>query len=266
MLKIDEFLSTLPNQILSGKEITIPDNFFRKLFYFAELNEDDVFYYVGVGNNYNSLSIAKNEFHVKKTVGINLTSDDINHKNSQIRINIGESIDAKKSGGDISIINTDLLNISFSQATVIFSWFTDEKINDLLVSKYLTELHDNSKIISIWSPPDLFIPCKVDFPLLLCKKPFILGSDVKDQLRSIYGSDCIDFTASWRMAEKYINSFEIVESHHARFLNMLNSLIIWFNARELGLVCEDDIPPPVSSYVGILKYFFDIDLTEFITK
>jgi hypothetical protein len=46
-------------------------------------------------------------------------------------------------------------------------------------------------------------------------------------------------------------------------LNILQSLIIWFNARELGIACENEIPPPVKSYVEILKYFFNIDLTDF---
>jgi hypothetical protein len=42
--------------------------------------------------------------------------------------------------------------------------------------------------------------------------------------------------------------------------------MIWFNARDLGLTCEDEIPPPIKSYVGILKYFFNIDLSDFLVK
>lgn len=261
-MKIEEFLSTLPNQILSGKEIIIPDNFFRKLFSFSELNKDDVLYYVGIGNNSNSLYIAQNEYNVKKAVGINLNPIDTSQMNN---IQLESTSDILKNR-DISIINTDLSDISFSDATIIFAWFTDEKVNNLLISKYMEELQNGSRIISVWSPPDLFIPNKVDFPLLLCKKPFTIGSNVRDQFKSIYGSDCIDFTASWRLTDKYVTAFETVESHHARFLNMLISLIIWFNAREMGLACENEIPPPVSSYVGILKYFFNIDLSEFINK
>src|SRR5919202_615128 len=145
LLNIDDFMSTLPTSILSGDDIKIPDLFFRKIFTFSELNSNDIFYYLGIGNNYSSLL----------------------------------------------------------EATVIFTWFTDEQINQKLASKFKEELNDGAKIISIWSPPDMFIPDKVDFPLILCKKPFRYGNDIKDQLKSIYGNNCIDFTASWRLAEKY---------------------------------------------------------------
>lgn len=255
-MNIDDFMSTLPTSILSGDDIIIPDLFFRKLFSFSELNQNDVFYYLGIGNNYSSLLIAKREFCVKKAVGI------------EINTSVVSSIESKISGlsEEIYVINDDVVKSSLSEATVIFSWFTDEQINQKLSDKFKEELRDGTKIISIWSPPDLFIPDKVDFPLILCKKPFRNGNDVKDQLKSIYGNSCIDFTASWRLAEKYIQSLGVVESQHVRFLNILQSVLIWFNARDLDMVCEDDIPPPIKSYVGILKYFFNIDLTDLLDK
>jgi hypothetical protein len=250
-------MSTLPTSILSGDDIKIPDLFFRKMFSFSELNQNDVFYYLGIGNNYSSLLIAKREFYVKKAVGIEINTNVVNSIKSKISDGLSE---------EIYIINDDVVKSSLSEATVIFSWFTDEQINQKLFDKFKEELKDGVKIISIWSPPDLFIPDKVDFPLILCKKPFRTGNDVKDQLKSIYGNSCIDFTASWRLAEKYIQSLGVVESQHIRFLNILQSVLIWFNARDLGMVCEDDVPPPIKSYIGILKYFFNIDLSNLLDE
>jgi hypothetical protein len=253
-LKISEFLSTLPSSTIAGDNIVIPESFFRKMFSFAGLKENDTFYHLGIGDNYSSLLIATQEFHAKRAVGIDIDSNCIDLIKSKIA----------STDGNIILKEEDVSKSSLSEATVVFSWFTNEKINEILVSKFKSELSDGSKIISIWSPPDLFIPNAVDFPLILCQKPFVNGNSITEQLKAIYGNDCIDFTAAWYMSEKYIQSFDIVESHHLRFLNILQSVIVWLNAKELGIACEKEIPPPIKSYVGILKYFFNIDLSEFL--
>ena len=48
-MKIEEYLSTLPSNILSGEEIQIPPDSIREIFRFAELGENDVFYHLGCG-------------------------------------------------------------------------------------------------------------------------------------------------------------------------------------------------------------------------
>jgi hypothetical protein len=251
-VKISEFISTLPNTILTGDSIVIPDDFIRKMFSFSNLNKDDVFYHLGIGNNPSTLRIAIEEFKVKKAVGIDINDtiiDEIKSKTKNIK--------------NAYAINESVTSCSLSEATVIFSWFTDEKISKSLSQKFESELASGSRIISIWSPPALYLPDKIDFPILVCEKPFKIGVDIKDQLKAIYKTDCIDFTAAWNLADRYIKSFGTVDLRHHRFLNILQSLIIWFNARDLGIACENEIPPPVKSYVEILKYFFNIDLTDF---
>jgi len=251
-VKISEFISTLPSSILTGDSIVIPDDFIRKMFSISNLNKNDIFYHLGIGNNPSTLQIAIKEFKVKKAVGIDINStviDEIKSKTKIIK--------------NIYALNENVSRCSLSEATVIFSWFTDEKINKLLAKKFESELVNGARIISIWSAPGLFLPDKIDFPILVCKKPFKIGVDIKDQLRAVYKSDCIDFTASWNLADRYIKSFGTVDASYHRFLNILQSLIIWFNARDLGIACENEIPPPVRSYVEILKYFFNIDLTDF---
>ena len=254
-MNINEFIATLPNNIVTGENVIIPDDFIRRMFALSSLNDGDIFYHLGIGNNPSSLIIAKREFNVKKAVGIDIEPNIINE------------ISAKTNHiEDIILVEADVSKCQLSEATVIFSWFTDERINNILIKKYESELINGSRVLSIWSPPDLFLPNKIDFPIMLCEKPFKHGMDIKDQLKSIYQRDCLDFTASWNLADKYIKSFGTVDGSYHRFLNILNSLIIWFNARDLGIVCEDDIPPPVKSYVEIMRYFFNIDLSEFLLK
>ena len=73
-MNVDDFISTLPPSVISGDDIIIPEIFFRKIFSFSGLNQDDVFYHLGIGNNYSSLLIAKREFCVKKAVGIEINT------------------------------------------------------------------------------------------------------------------------------------------------------------------------------------------------
>ena len=70
-LKIEHFLSSLPQSVLKGDDVSLPDNVIRKLFRFARLRSTDVFYHLGCGTN-NTIRIAAQEFKVKKSVGIEI--------------------------------------------------------------------------------------------------------------------------------------------------------------------------------------------------
>jgi hypothetical protein len=99
----------------------------------------------------------------------------------------------------------------------------------------------------------------------MCKKPFIYASNLQQQIKSIYGNSCLDFTASWLLSENYIKKLE-TPPRYSRFINILLSMTIWINAWNNGVSCEKDIPAPVESYIGILNTFFNIDLKEMIIK
>ncbi|HXG06553.1 MAG TPA: hypothetical protein VNI77_04415, partial [Nitrososphaera sp.] len=64
----------------------------------------------------------------------------------------------------------------------------------------------------------------------------------------------------------YIDALEVVPSKYRRFVNMLQSMVIWINAWNMGVACEDEVPPPVQTYVGILRTFFSIDLSGMIKE
>jgi hypothetical protein len=254
-LKIQDFLSSLPQSVIKGENIPISDSVVKKMLKIAKVNKKDIFYDLGYGNN-NSITIAVKEFKVKKAVGID----------------IGKPISAKsrkrisKINDRIEIISGDVRTINISDATVLLLWLTDPDIIDLIINRVENELGDGARIVTIWSPPGLMLPTKNEFPFFVCEKPFKYAKNLKDQIKAIYGNPCIDFTASWLLVEKYLHELEVVPKQYHRFVNMLQSMIIWINAWNMGVACEDEIPPPVESYIGILKTFFNIDLSDMIHK
>ena len=253
-MRIKKFISSLPQSVLTGDEITLYPGPIRKLLEFANLGNSDIFYHLGCGSS-ESIRIAHDEFRVKKSIGV-----EINKKEA---INAQEKISHLQNA---QIINKDMRKINLSDATVIFFWFTDDTLIDQMIRKFEIELRDGARLITIWSPPDLMIPSKTEFPFMLCQKPFKYAKDIAEQITTICGASCIDFTASWYLAERYIYNLESVEERYVRFVNIFQSLIIWINAWNAGIACEEDIPPPVESYIGILKTFYNIDLTSLITR
>ena len=254
LLHIKKFLSSLPQSVLSGDEITLHPGPIRRLFDFAGLSSSDIFYHLGCGSS-DSIRIARMEFKVKKSIGV-----EINKKTARFA---REKI---KDLENAQIINEDLRKTDLSDATVIFFWFTDDKLIKQMIRKFERELKDGVRVITIWSPPDLMIPSKTEFPFMLCQKPFKYAQGIAEQVTAICGSPCIDFTASWYLAERYIQNLESVEEKYLRFVNIFQCLVIWINAWNSGVACEEEIPPPVESYIGILKTFYNIDISSMITK
>ena len=254
LLRTKEFLSSLPQSVLKGEDIQIPDKVVRKLFRFAGLRRSDIFYDLGCGNR-SAVSIVAKEFKVKRAVGI------------EIRRKV--AIEARRkvvSLDNAQIIVGDIRKGAISDATVLFFWFTDPRVIEPMVRRFRKELNNGARVITILSPPDLMLPTKTKFPFFVFQKPFKYAKQIQEQIEIIFGKPCIDFVESWLMAGKYIDELGVVPDQHRRFVNMLQSMIIWINAWNTGVACESEIPPPVHSYLGILKTFFAIDLSDLISK
>jgi SAM-dependent methyltransferases related to tRNA (uracil-5-)-methyltransferase len=116
-MKIEEYLSTLPSNILSGEEIQIPPDSIREIFRFADLGENDVFYHLGCGEG-TSLSIARQEFNVKSAVGIDNSKKMID--------NAKKSIENDKIS-NVRLIEQDVLEADLSDASLILCWFMDPR-------------------------------------------------------------------------------------------------------------------------------------------
>ena len=205
-------------------DLQLPDYSLREIFQFVELSEKDVFYHLGCGDGL-GLQIALDEFGVKKAVGIDIDQEKIELAKKRL--------DKNK---NVQVICDDIINIELEKPTVILFWFTDERIINEMMKKF-SSIPIGCKIITIWGPLPGYLPTKVDFPYIINQSPFIEAKDLQEQLLAIFGVKCIDFVTAWEYAERYTNAIGKSNLENDRFLTIIQTLIIWINAKNLGVTC-----------------------------
>jgi hypothetical protein len=245
-LKIEEYIKSLPENIVSGEDVQLPDRSFREIFDFVNLGEGDVFYHLGCGDG-NGIIISLEEYNVKRAVGIDINKDKVKlAKDRMAERNLSAEL-----------ICEDIRNSEISDATVILFWFTDEKIIEPMMKKF-EGLEPGTRIVTIWGPLPYCLPEKVRFPYIINEIPFKKASSLQELLLSVFGVKCIDFVTAWEFAERYTKAIgESVEND--RFLTIIQTLTIWINARNLGVTCGEEIPESIKTYISIMKTHFDID-------
>jgi hypothetical protein len=252
-MKIEEYLETLPDNLLSGEDVQLPEKSFRDIFKFVELDKDDIFYHLGC-NDDKGIEIAINEFKVNKAIGIDNNLEKIERTKKILK--------DKKINAELICENIEESDIT--DASVILFWFTDEKIISKMMDKF-EKLKPETKIITIWGPLPDCLPDKVDFPYIMNKVPFKKVESMQEQLLAIFGVKCVDFVTAWEFAERYTKAIGSPEIKNDRFLTIIQTLIIWINAKKLGVVCGDEIPESIKTYINIMKMHFDIDF-EYLLK
>ena len=251
-MKIEEYLQTLPKNLLSGEDVQLPEKSLKEIFKFSNLGKNDIFYHLGC-NNEKGIEIAINEFKVKKAIGIDNNLEKIQNAQKNIE---GKNIHVK-------LIHQNIEESDISDATVILFWFTDEKIIKDMVKKF-NKLKPETKIITIWGPLPNYLPDKVNFPYIINKVPFKKAENLQEQLLSVFGVKCVDFVTAWEFAERYTKSISSSEVKNDRFLTIIQTLIIWLNAKELGVVCTEEVPESIKTYMSIMKMHFDIDFEHLL--
>ena len=251
-MKIEEYLETLPKNLLSGEDVQLPEKSLRDIFKFSNLGQDDIFFHLGC-NDEKGIEIAINEFKVKKAIGIDNNLEKIQSAQKNIE---KKNINAK-------MIHENIEESDISDATVILFWFTDEKIIKKMIKKF-EKLKPETKIITIWGPLPNYLPDKVSFPYIINKVPFKKAENLQAQLLAVFGVKCIDFVTAWEFAERYTKSISSSEVKNDRFLTIIQTLIIWINAKELGVVCTEEVPESIKTYINIMKMHFDIDFEHLL--
>ena len=248
-MKIEEYLATLPQSIISGQEVQLPDHALREIFQFAGLSKEDVFYHLGCGDG-KGLVMALQEFGVQRAVGID---------NDEKKIALAKKLLKEKKLSNGVLQCQDIRETDISDATVVLFWFSDQQIIQKMTEKF-SLLKKGCRIITVWGPLPGCLPDKVDFPYILNIVPFKKAADLKEQLLAVFGTDCVDFVTAWEFAERYTKAIGSPEAGNDRFLTIMQSLIIWINAKNLGVACGDEIPQPIKTYINILRTFFNIDV------
>ncbi len=251
-MKIEEYLKLLPENIVSGEEVQLPEKSFRDIFNFVNLEKKDIFYHLGCGDG-TGIALALKEYNVKKAVGID---------NNPNKIKLAKEIlDNNKLSGEF--ICDDIQNVNISDATVILFWFTNEDIIKHMMNKF-KDLKLGTKVITIWgSLPDC-LPEKVKFPYIINQVPFKKATSLQEQVLSIFGVKCIDFVTAWEFAERYTKAISTPEIKNDRFLTIIQTLVIWINAKNLGVSCGEKIPESIKTYIDIMKTHFNIDFEHLL--
>ena len=252
-MKIEEYLASLPQSILSGQEVQIPPETIREIFRFVELGEDDVFYHLGCGDG-TSLSIARQEFNVKNAIGVD---------NSTEMVDLAKKMLDEKNISNVKVIENDVADEKIDDADVILCWFMDAEILDQLMEKF-KKLREGVRIITIWAPLPGCIPEKVEFPYILNKIPFNQTDDLKKQLLAVFDTECIGFITAWEYAERYTKAIGRNNPENDRFLIIIQAMTIWINAKNLGVACGEEIPESIKSYISILREYFGIEVEHLL--
>ncbi|MBM2818616.1 MAG: hypothetical protein HW410_298 [Nitrosarchaeum sp.] len=250
-MKIEEYLKSLPENIVSGEDVQLPDKSFREIFNFLNLGGNDIFYHLGCGDG-KGIELALKEYNVKKAVGIDNNLDKINQAKKILSQN-------NLSG---ELICEDIQNSDISDATVILFWFTDEEIIRNMMTKF-EKLRSGTKIITIWGPLPDCLPQKVEFPYIINQIPFNKANSLQEQVLAIFGVKCIDFVTAWEFAERYTKAISS-KIENDRFLTIIQTLVIWINARNLGVSCGEKIPESIKTYINIMKTHFNIDFEHLL--
>ena len=252
-MKIEEYIKSLPNDIISGNDVQLPEYSFRKIFEFLNLNENDIFYHLGCGDG-KGIKIALQEFHVKNAIGVD---------NNKEKIEQAKKLTDENNLKDGKFLCKDVLTAKIDDATAILFWFTDIEVIEQMKKRF-ESLQDGCRIITIWSPLPDCLPTQVDFPYIMNQVPF-KHANLRKQLLAVFKIKCIDFVTAWEYAERYTKAIAPHNTENDRFLTILQSLVIWINAKNLGITCEDDIPIPIKNYMEILKKFFGIEVEHLLS-
>ena len=121
-MKIEEYLNTLPTEIMNGENVELPERAIRDILNFGELQQDEIFCHIGCGSG-KVLSVAAE--YGAKMYGI--------EKNPS-KANIASQL----LGSNACIIRGDITKCKIPDADLILFWFVDSNITHIMTNRLAT--------------------------------------------------------------------------------------------------------------------------------
>ena len=236
-MKIEDYIKSLPEKIITGEDVQLSASTLREILEFADIGEKDVFYHLGCGDGAGPAIATE---YGARAIGIDADSEKIK-KAEKIHTNSNAIYECKK------VQDADILD-----ATAVFFWFADEEIVDAIADK-LSHVKPGCKVVTVWSPLPGCLPDKVQFPFMLHTAPFLKAENLTEQILQVFGVKCIDFVTAWEHAEKYTRAVQPENAENNRVVTIIQTLIIWINAKNAKVACGDQIPEPIKAYMDLLR-------------
>ena len=246
MMRLEDYVASLPGGIVSGERVQPSERSLREMLGLAGAGEGDTVYHLGCGDG-RGLAMAISEFGAARAVGID--SDPA----------MAEAARAATAGIDgAAVVCGDALEADLGGATVVLSWFADEALAAGLARRF-ARLADGCRIVTLWGPPPGCLPDSVRFPYVLSRTPLRRAGSVAEQVLAVLGVRCVDFATAWEHAELYTRAVEPPDAQNNRFVTILQTLVMWINAKNLGVACGEGVPESIRTYMGILRNFYGIE-------
>lgn len=253
MMGLEDYIASLPGGIVSGDRVQPSERSLREMLALAGAGEGDTVYHLGCGDG-RGLAMAISEFGAARAVGID--SDPA----------MAEAARAATAGlGGATVVCGDALEAGLDGATVVLSWFADEGIAAGLARRFAA-LPDGCRIVTLWGPPPGCLPDSVRFPYVLARTPLRRAGSVAEQVLAVLGVRCVDFATAWEHAELYTRAVEPPDAQNNRFVTILQTLVMWINAKNLGVACGEGVPESIRTYMGILRNFYGIETEHLLER
>lgn len=252
-MRIEEYLGTLPENLLSGEDAELPQKALDGALRLAGVGEGDVFYHLGCGSERGVMTAER--MGAARSVGIDsdpekarLAQEALGRAGSRARVECG-----------------DVLECDISDATVVLFWFADDKVIDGMMERF-RGLAPGARIATIWGPLPGCLPSRVKFPYIVSEAPLREARSMQEQVSAVFGTDCVDFVTAWEFAERYTKAVAPEGTANNRFLTIIQTLVIWINAWNMGMACGDEVPDPIRAYMGIMREQFGVDFDHLLER